>query len=74
MTQVRKEPSQNKLKQNRVHHDQVTTETESSSEEYLGHQISSDGERPLLTKIEAIIKASVLGNILKLRSFLGLVN
>ena len=41
--------------------------------EYLGHQISRDGIQPLPTKIEAIIKAPVPGNIQKLRLFLGLV-
>ena len=33
-TQVRKKPSRKKFKMNRVHDDQETTETESSSEEY----------------------------------------
>ena len=42
--------------------------------EYLGHQISSDGIRPFPTKVEAIIKAPVPGNIQKLRSFPGLIN
>ena len=42
--------------------------------EYLGHQISSDGIQLLQTKVEAIIKAAVPGNIQKLRSFLGLMN
>ena len=31
--------------------------------EYLGHEISSDGIRPLPTKVEAIIKPPVPGNI-----------
>ena len=42
--------------------------------QYLGHQISSDGRRPLPTKIEVISKSPVPGNIQKLRSFLGLIN
>ena len=42
--------------------------------EYLGHQISSDGIQPLQTKVEAIVKAPIPGNIQKLRSFLGLTN
>ena len=42
--------------------------------EYLRHQISSDGIRPLLTKVEAIVKVPVPGNIQKLKSFLGLIN
>ena len=37
--------------------------------EYLGRQISSDGVRPLPTKIEPILKAPVPGNIQKFRSF-----
>ena len=40
----------------------------------VGHQISSDGIRPLQTKIETILKAPVSGNVQKLRSFLGLIN
>ena len=42
--------------------------------EYLGHQISSDGTRPLQTKVEAIVKSPIPGNIQILRSFLGLTN
>ena len=42
--------------------------------EYLGHQIPSDGVQPLGTKIEAMIKAPIPGNIPKLRSFLDLIN
>ena len=41
---------------------------------HVGHQISSNGIRPLQTKIEAILKAPVPGNIQKLRSFLSLIN
>ena len=42
--------------------------------QYLGHEISCDGIRPLLTKIDAIIKAPAPQNVQQLRSFLGLVN
>ena len=42
--------------------------------EYLGQQISSDGTWPLQTKIEAILKAPIPGNIQQLRSSLGLIN
>ena len=45
-----------------------------SKVEYLGHQISSDGIRPLHNKIDAIVKAPIPGNVQQLRSFLGLVN
>ena len=42
--------------------------------EYLGHQISSDGVRPLLNKVDAIVKAPLPQNLQQLRSFLGLIN
>ena len=38
-TQVHKKPSRNKFKMNRVHDDQGTTETKSSSEEYTVHNV-----------------------------------
>ena len=38
-TEVRGKPSRKKLKMNRVHDDQGTTETESSSEEYEVHNV-----------------------------------
>ena len=40
-TQVRKKPSRQKSKMNRVHGDQGTTDTESSSEEYTVHKVGS---------------------------------
>ena len=42
--------------------------------QYLGHKISSDGIRPLLTKIDAITKALIPQNVQQSCSFLGLVN
>ena len=43
------------------------------SVEHLGDQISSDGIKPILTKVDANVKAPVTGNIQTLRSFLGLI-
>ena len=42
--------------------------------EYLGHQISEEGIKPLANKVSAIIKAPTPKDLQQLRSFLGLVN
>ena len=41
---------------------------------YLGHEVSDMGVKPLQNKIEAIMKAPVPRNISELKSFLGMVN
>ena len=46
-TQVRKKPSQKKVKMNRVHDDQGTSETESSSEESKVHNIGKYSSDPV---------------------------
>ena len=42
--------------------------------EYLGHQISGNGVRPLVNKVDAIVKAPIPQDLQQLRSFLGLIN
>lgn len=42
--------------------------------EYLGHQVSKDGIKPLPSKVAAINQAPTPRNIQELRSFLGLLN
>ena len=44
------------------------------SVEYLGHQISEEGIKPLANKVSAITKAPTPKDLQQLRSFLGLVN
>ena len=39
--------------------------------EYLGHIISQDGIKPVLSKVDAIINAPKPSNVQQLRSFLG---
>ena len=42
--------------------------------EYLGHIITSDGIKPVPSKVEAIVKVPKPVNVQELRSFLGLIN
>ena len=42
--------------------------------EYLGHIITSNGIKPVPSKVEAIVKAPKPVNVQQLRSFLGLIN
>ena len=49
--QVRKKPSRNKLKMNRVHDDQKTTETKSSSEEYEVHNVGRYSNDPVYVHV-----------------------
>ena len=41
--------------------------------EYLGHIITSDGIKPVPSKVEAFVKAPKPVNVQQLRSFLGLI-
>ena len=51
LTWLRKRPSQQKSKMNRVHSDQGTTETESSSEEYTVHNVGRHSNDPVYVQI-----------------------
>ena len=51
LTQVPKKPSRQKLKVNRVHSNQVTTKTESSSEEYTVHNIGRYSNDPVYVQM-----------------------
>ena len=41
---------------------------------YCGHLVSGDGIRPLLSNVEAILKAPTPKNVTEVKSFLGMVN
>ena len=42
--------------------------------EYQGHVVSKEGNRPVLSKVEAIVNAPTPANVSQLRFFLGLQN
>ena len=42
--------------------------------EYLGHNLSSEGIRPLSNKVDGILNAHTLASVSELKSFLGMLN